>query len=1620
MIVKNNSYLYDMDKILKLYTYVDGGTNDTPFPSAESQIEIGSFRYDAKRMGGAPTIAASVYYPSCLDGEWTDNVYASFNNEKYFLKQIPTSSYSNEDARYKHDVELVSERVILDDVYFFDAVKGEENKANSPLTNSATFSFFGNISEFANKLNSSLEYSGLRKVVNGEVKGWTVKVDATVIVKEEKFISFDNTFFSNAIQESYNSFEVPYYFKGKEIHFGLSDNEVEDVLSYGVENALLSITKTNANHKIVNRVTATGSSENIPYYYPNNSPKGEVGAESSNAELAVTIIDSELYSNRIKTNQPIVRTSVDYDNLFISYLGSHIYSGQSFSSSMGAGGISKEFDITFDAKDVGELSVTFDSNITKYLLNNVEIKDASFEVGYYITLLTPPKENHPFGQKVFNSPMLNTVEGVLVPITEAIDGYTLKIKVYYAPTGKYSGKGGNITFRTSFNFGSESGWSYEGKPISLNEVGLKVEGDSKVGDTITQKIIKYVKTSPKLLPSVYRETEGEERFYNALNDIYPFEHYDGYELKTAEYIKDGFVHNDNYKNELGEYIIFNNPYLEGRPKEHIITIEDIKPTIKDTVNASGLRIDMFSEFAYDDDDNDETYIDEEGKTYFKHPYFYGKLRIMDFNLFDHAIENQPMTISFTSGDCGDCNFEIGVTEEYPQKNPVQVTGEGELIYKDGRVWCGLEGVEGQEVDEYQPRQQDTSKYEVWIALKKEEETYGILMPKAEIYDEDGETIKIVGLRPKACTVNEDNSANNDGDTFVITGINLPQSYITDAEQRLEKEIIKYLQDNNDEKFKFSIKFSRIFFEENPRILDKLNENSLLKVLYNGHTYDLYVASFSYSMGEGDVLPEISVELDETLQITQNAIQKAVGQVKSEIGRAIGGIDIIGVSAPYFLSKEEDDEAQGVINFTKGIKFGEGGKVEVFDNNSAKLTIEYLEVTKKVSFTSLEIQEAVHAGGQILITPASINCGEVEEREDSYRCYFQTKGLDGSNEIFNQFAIGDQAICQTFNALGSKYYWRLVTGVGDDYIDLSKTICDDDSGVPSAGDKIIQLGNQEDTDRQNAIVIAAYGDGSPYIIQYKGINSFEISDDKIVTKLSSVENIFKGTVHIEDGSDGLENIKGLPEVIQKQFEEVEVGGQNLLRNSGFTGDYLSAQLADDVVLEATDQMFNPPLVHWNDTENPAIGATVQDSEASQSGKEVVLVNGSLSQTLYQKVIANETYMFSFKAKGTSFTYSIGGVTKKVDLTNDWAEYVEKIEATSKGSIFSITNANCILCDLQLERGTVATSWANSYLDNQSDRAYYQAGVYVHQALREGSTTIGGGLVLTNHIKVGNYVDKEMVKETGGMQGTWSSDDDPFIWGGGTNAQAIDAIAKYKNNPTYQPTEEELANMAKFVVTHGGRSILNDIILRGVVYAKEGKIGNLQIEQNGLTIDTELEGELHINEKGVYINDQKLIGDYLSSVKLGECGYGVLEAIIDSNNDVCLRTYDGKPAAILLYASNDAHAMYIAQGMVAGLRTQTRVVTEDTDLEDGDYNILVNSSSGQIDLILPFIAIDGQEFIIETLGANVTIISNNDGIFSHYDNNSSLVYSYSVTERGVFRLKYYAQASKWTFCWISRHV
>ena len=1402
-------------KRLLLYKQKSDGSS-TAFPSESEQIELLSFRYNVTRMGGAPKITATIMYPTCLDDEQNpaykldEYVYTIFNEEKYYLSGKPTSSKNNTDSRYSLNCTFTSEREALETVFFYDVVVDKPDGYERAVSNSTDFSFYGDIDEFIFRLNQSLRYRNLQYDETDETghivtKGYIAKKDDGV-TSEAKMMSFSDAVFADALQEAYNTLGVPYYFVGKEIHFGYYANEIDNEFTYGIDDALLSMTKSNANSAIINRATGIGSGDNIPYYYPNLAPKGNIRLET-NSTATYKVVDMEKFSSNMEIDHTHKLNVAEAKIISAKYSVPNI------------GGISF---LPYENDNV-EITINVQSSFNYWYKLKIKVIKRGrvyLKIQYIIDdhLVRPIDAFTKYVRLYFEGFQADyndwdkSPEGSRIYLRFMEEGeYDILVGSAYDSIGR-----GTYAIRPSFALEFGEDWIDEttGEVVSLSDLGIiKESGTPTAGDTLIQRLDGYIKESSNLMPYIYRHTEGRERFYEAING--------------------------RYKYENGKDVYFPNPYIEGKPKEHILKFDDIKPTIKEVENSDRLRIDMFSEFAYDKGDNGNTYIDDKGETKPLYPYFFGKLRKMDFNLFDSILEGSEVVLSMTSGHCGACQFTIGTDEETRSKNTVQVYEEytvdpdGTVHYagdlkrdSNGRVICGLDGIQPK-VTTFQDRQQNTIDYEVWVALKKDTDTYGVILPDGDI-------------KPLACEANK-----NNGDTFVLTGMRFPDTYVIAAEKKLEAEIIKYMAENNADKFSFSITFSSIYLEENEAILKSLNENSKIKVKFNNVVYPLFIKSFSYQMTSGNVLPTITVNLDDTLSTSQSASKKAITEVKSQIGSLSAQVTYeLDKLTKTKLSKTAADTSIGSIDFLSGATFGETGSFEVSENKESSLTVDYLTVLKKATFSSLEIEEITHSGGRILVTPAYMICSRVEEREDAYRCYFNDKNIDGNSEIYNKFVKGDQAICQSFNTWRLKYYWRLVTGVGIDYIDLSKTDCDGNSDIPYPSDKIIQLGNRDDATRQNAIVISAEGDAAPCFFQYKGIKDFTAlnteNDERIVTKLSPEGNVLNGQVTIQKGSMGVSNFGDFADGVTEKIKAIDLGVQNLLRNSGFTGDYLSEELADGDVLDAKSQMFSSPLDYWT-----ANGVTVEANGESESGFGVVFASqGSLAQTLHFNLIANESYVLSFRARsstGAAIVYTIGDQTGEVVLTNESARYLVKVVVISSSKVFSLSCDDCSLWEVQLERGTMASSWGRSFLDNSSDRTYWQAMKHLSGAIKNASTTFNGGLGLANMMMFGKYNDetKAMSAVTAGVSGNYEDDFDVAFWAGGDYASAVKAATEYLINHdpgTWQPTEAELATMAKAIITHSGKAILQDAILRGTIYARNGVFGGrLQLSFQTVTKD-----------------------------------------------------------------------------------------------------------------------------------------------------------------------------------------
>ena len=730
---------------------------------------------------------------------------------------------------------------------------------------------------------------------------------------------------------------------------------------------------------------------------------------------------------------------------------------------------------------------------------------------------------------------------------------------------------------------------------------------------------------------------------------------------------------------------------------------------------------------------------------------------------------------------------------------------------------------------------------------------------------------------------------NVGDTYILTNIRMPDEYYPIAEEQYKQAVDSFLTEYSKDISIYSGDTDYIHVDKNSVPLSLGQRVRLEDAQYFEAGYlDTRITRIERKLGNLseasiDCSSAVSTSWKSSVDSTLNNLEYTLAQEMAQafirllkMGDTESPSDYTAFSSlrsrNEFINKRNPDIANELITFLKGLLVGKNGSGwTVLEDGTTQAVVDRLYVKIKAVFDELEVKKKTHVGGEQIISPAGMKCVRVEELDESYRCFFLSE-VDGVT-INNEFTVGTLALAQEFNIkegtshnVSNRYYWREVTGVGSDYIDLSKTNADKDSDVPAAGDDIIGLGHLTDITRQAAIILSSVNETSPSIIFYQGINSFSLArkeviglgfdkstghayinvygdayigakDESTYIRYSQKGGVdIKGMFHIEQGSTGWRNMEGLPDEIQAAadlaqkaqdaIDNAAVGSVNLLRNSGFTGDYESETLSSDTQLSADTELYSKQLKYWTGV------ATVSADSEAVSGYSAAI--GSLSQSV--SLIKGESYVISYKAKGTSVSVSCGSFSVSQPLTSSYQRYIHKI--TFNGSGIFLISGTATVCDLQLERGTIATDWKPSILDNDKATAGFQSINYIASAIKDGSVDILGGLILANMIQLGNYKDGKMQKVTAGVSGIYNDDDDVAFWAGGTLQQAILTVMRFRNDPNYQPTDEEWANMANFVATHGGNAFF-----RGYIYALGGYFrGKVEIANGKILLNEDGSGQL----------------------------------------------------------------------------------------------------------------------------------------------------------------------------------
>lgn len=1115
------------------------------FPSEDNPAIVSSYTYDAKRMGGAPTLTATIYSSEPL--QWKKEEFVEFNGDRFFASYTPNSTKDNSSRMWKSEITFTSRRELLDNTLFFDVVVDDVDTQDKDRyrSNQTKFTFGGTIYEFVARINSSMSYCGLYRPAD-EYKGYYVVIDEGYVTDEVKEVSFEDQYLTDVLQLINTTFELDYYWDGNVCHVGKVQHDLTDTpIKYGSSDALISVSKENANYKIVDMITGYGSSDNLPYYYPNDDEFGEAIFDAKNIaseHVDVTLSDYLRYS---KYNDNLVlfksKDGKYIGNVDISILGiSRQTSPQNLSQADNRRnptvtcwiGVTCKVNV-IKGQIIDFSKILFDFELLDFIQtkNNItNLSSATREINIY----TPNHElykmvstNTKFGDTC--NVEFNEDKTLYINI---VAKFTYNCKVFKDSQGitdfhradswKVSFSG-NIDFYLDTN--SEYSWKNGDNYIPLDESGIYVNGidsakyveydynfgkndegiygfdkiytgteDDAVQVSVTGR--KWIAPSSVLMPSIYRNTEGAERFYYALNNTHKLPSGSGY-----------------YE--------FVNLYKKGNPHQGTVTFDDIKPTINGIVNAEGQLFGEIADVAFDSADSDVK--DSDGN--YIHSYFYIKLHKFNgdfgFDLFAHALASESAKINLIkSNGCPACSFVIynkPSADNSKCYNCVSVDENGNLKQvrtdKNDYIFANAS-------DAYEDNlNQDSTQKELWIAVQKDTSTLGIVMPNAS-----------AGFKPQK------------GDLFVITGIKPPKVLVTAAEKRLDDALIKHMSENNTDQFNYSVKFSRIFLQENPDFASKLNENAKISIQIQGDygndgnliSHEVFVSNYSVKV-DSDELAEVEIELVNSLEVTKSDTKRIIDAVKGETVKSLSGM--VGgnntnnfnasIADKMYISKLTDDTAKGTITWEKiqkllsGLLVGNGGSWTPDAEGRSHLNTDYLEVRMKAIFEELVINKTSTIGGKEIISPAGgVVAHKVEEvtvtynnvSQKAYRCYFLAE-QDG-DEVDNDFAVNDQVRSESFNVrkgtyhkAGNHFLWRLVIGIDEEpvelegkkyhYIDLSETDCATGSDVPMKGDVLSQCGNRSDPMRQSCLVFSAVDTYSPSVTLYHGVNGYTFNNKEYV-------------------------------------------------------------------------------------------------------------------------------------------------------------------------------------------------------------------------------------------------------------------------------------------------------------------------------------------------------------------------------------------------------------------------------------------------------------------------------------------------------------------------------------------
>lgn len=357
-----------------------------------------------------------------------------------------------------------------------------------------------------------------------------------------------------------------------------------------------------------------------------------------------------------------------------------------------------------------------------------------------------------------------------------------------------------------------------------------------------------------------------------------------------------------------------------------------------------------------------------------------------------------------------------------------------------------------------------------------------------------------------------------GDEYILWNIRMPNEYYDLASQEYAEAVDAYMAKHRKDHRVYKVPTNYVDIERRGLVFDIGQRIRLESAEHFVDGYrDSRISSFSqnvniptmYDLEISDVISmgtvtQIKSDVNEIRNFTQTTAASLPGIIRSWENTPASDFNLFSAKKQVveFLSKRNGGQVLGIVSFLRDIILGGNAQTTDFvkgniggsgaglyrdESGNTVFEADKLIVRQEASFNELTINQISFQLGETVFSAGGCTITKVGEGSDFYRCYYDNK--EGNR--YSGFQAGDYARCQQFDATNqvqTKYYWRLVVNVGDDYVDLSKADCDG-TGIPATGDDIVQFGNRFEVARQSAVVISPHSGGS--IVILSGVDSYSL-------------------------------------------------------------------------------------------------------------------------------------------------------------------------------------------------------------------------------------------------------------------------------------------------------------------------------------------------------------------------------------------------------------------------------------------------------------------------------------------------------------------------------------------------